>query len=107
MRTLTDAKCEAAEGKSERDERLRTLAIVHVVPGAGLEPARLSAEDFESSASTDSATRALLGCARAAALRGRIITRRLRPNGWRHNVRMPAYKTLEDAPRHGSRASQH
>jgi hypothetical protein len=33
-----------------------------MVPGAGLEPARLSAVDFESTTSTDFVTRAVEGC---------------------------------------------
>mgnify|MGYP006936213720 CR=1 FL=1 len=36
------------------------LPALFVVPGAGIEPARLAARDFESRASTNSTTRATL-----------------------------------------------
>jgi hypothetical protein len=38
--------------------RSRNSAQLHVVPGAGIEPARLAAGDFESPASTNFTTRA-------------------------------------------------
>lgn len=40
---------------------LRTFSNIHMVPKAGIEPARLAAVDFESTASTDFATSALKG----------------------------------------------
>ncbi len=40
---------------------LRTLSNILMVPKAGLEPARISTVDFESTASTDFATSALKG----------------------------------------------
>ncbi len=60
-----------------------------MVPGAGLEPARLAAGDFESPESTNFTTRA--GCGKAAdygTVRGMTSTK---------NLTQPPYPTLEDA----------
>ena len=48
-----------AKGELVRDDSL-TLLPLAMVPGAGIEPARLAARDFESRASTNSTTRATL-----------------------------------------------
>ena len=45
--------------EKEKAARLWTLTAFDVVPGAGIEPARLAAGDFESPASTNFTTRAL------------------------------------------------
>src|SRR5206468_3958493 len=49
---------EGLDGKIEVGREIRTAGVRWVVPPAGIEPARLSALDFESSASTNSATEA-------------------------------------------------
>ena len=64
---------------------------VGLVPGAGLEPARYSAVDFESTASTDFATGAL-GCARCAVRNGRGLS-----HAGDNRSDAQRYKTLEDA----------
>src|SRR5690242_19885726 len=44
--------------RNRRDDRYRISSKESMVPGAGIEPARLSAGDFESPASTNFTTRA-------------------------------------------------
>lgn len=44
----------------EKSRKLQELAAFVVVPGAGIEPARLAAGDFESPASTNFTTRAVI-----------------------------------------------
>src|SRR5262245_48243623 len=90
--------------ESAHDSRAtQRLANVAVVPGAGLEPARLAARDFESLASTDFATRAREGAAArgadygmrscgAAAVAATMCVR-LAASA----ESMPQYKTIEDA----------
>ena len=46
--------------KKKKPDRFATVWLLSVVPGAGIEPARLAARDFESRASTNSTTRATL-----------------------------------------------
>ena len=48
--------------RHKKRPQLRSIYI-HMVPKAGLEPARISTVDFESTASTDFATSALKGYA--------------------------------------------
>ncbi len=96
------------EGKGPRRQRgeAALLAQPCVVPGAGLEPARLAAGDFESPASTDFATRAV-----GAQQRSRIFDRDYVMGAGRPRERlrqcpatntctspqpMPTYKTLEE-----------
>ena len=44
------AKEQVLRGENKKAARLWTVAALFVVPGAGIEPARLSAGDFESRA---------------------------------------------------------
>jgi len=45
-------------GSATKKPHNECCAALHVVPGAGIEPARLAAGDFESPASTNFTTRA-------------------------------------------------
>lgn len=56
--TLAHKKTALPEGKTRFHGRCWITTDEWVVPPAGIEPARLSALDFESSASTNSATEA-------------------------------------------------
>ncbi len=51
-------------GKEKAAKSLRLNGFLYVVPGAGIEPARLAAGDFESPASTNFTTRASLSADR-------------------------------------------
>ena len=58
--THPDFKCLSIEGKKKKSARLWTSADLLMVPGAGIEPALLSEGDFESPASTNFTTRAVM-----------------------------------------------
>ena len=50
----------ALKYRQKKARQLKRCLAFNVVPGAGIEPARLAARDFESRASTNSTTRATL-----------------------------------------------
>ena len=58
-RTLSDDEQRVFRGKKKKAARFWNCAALSVVPGAGIEPARLAAGDFESPASTNFTTRAV------------------------------------------------
>ena len=57
-RTFAHGAIKGFIGKKEKAARSGNRAALYVVPGAGIEPARLAAGDFESPASTNFTTRA-------------------------------------------------
>ena len=58
LRTFAHLPKSLPIGKKKKAARLWNHAALSVVPGAGIEPARLAAGDFESPASTNFTTRA-------------------------------------------------
>jgi hypothetical protein len=58
QRSLRHCKSDVFKGEMKRPHSLWNCAALSVVPGAGIEPARLAAGDFESPASTNFTTRA-------------------------------------------------